>query len=165
MSRSGTLLLLLALVLGAALPALANVSVSTTDGVTLTLTNAGAFSSMTVNGNTVPTLAGVNGGFYIVPMDGVVIDTTRHTYYPGTQITGTATQNGSNMTITGDGPEPDLQHHPHGWAALPQGGRDGDRQWHRPLLPGGLSIAGECERLDLVQRCREWYVRQRQQRP
>ena len=102
MSRSGTLLLLLALalVLGAALPALANVSVSTTDGVTLTLTNTGAFSSMTVNGNTVPTLSGVNGGFYIVPMDGVVIDANRNTYYPGTQVTGTATQSGNVVTIT-----------------------------------------------------------------
>ena len=101
MSRSGTLLLLLALLLGAAFPALANVSVSTTDGVTLTLTNTGAFSSMTVNGNTVPTLAGVNGGFYIVPMDGVVIDPNRNTYYAGTQITGTASQSGNVVTVTG----------------------------------------------------------------
>ena len=85
----------------AALPALAVKTVSTSDGVTLTLTDTGAFSSLTVNGNTVPTLAGVNGGFYIVPMDGVAIDAARHTYYPGTQITGTATQSGSNVTITG----------------------------------------------------------------
>ena len=76
-------------------------SVSTSDGVTLNFTSTGAFSSMTVNGNTVPTLSGVTGGFFIVPMDGVAIDSTRHTYYPGTQITGTATQNGSNLTITG----------------------------------------------------------------
>ena len=86
--------------LGAALPAAANVSVSTTDGVTLTLTNTGAFSSLTVNGNTAPTLSGVNGGFYIVPMDGVSIDVTRHTYYAGTQVTGTATQSGNVVTIT-----------------------------------------------------------------
>ncbi len=77
------------------------VSVSTTDGVTLTLTSTGAFSSLTVNGNTVTTLSGVAGGFFIVPMDGVIIDATRHTYYAGTQITGTATQNGSNVTLTG----------------------------------------------------------------
>ena len=87
-------------VLSAALPAAANVSVSTSDGVTLTLTNTGAFSSLTVNGNTAPTLSGVNGGFFIVPMDGVSIDATRHTYYAGTQVTGTATQSGNVVTIT-----------------------------------------------------------------
>ncbi len=93
-------LLVLGVLLLAALPAGA-VTVSTSDGMTLTLTSTGAFSSLTVDGNTVPTLSGVSGGFFIVPMDGVIIDATRHTYYAGTQITGTATQNGSNVTITG----------------------------------------------------------------
>jgi len=76
------------------------VTVSTTDGMTLTLTSTGAFSSLTVDGNTVPTLSGVNGGFFIVPMDGVIIDATRHTYYAGTQITGTASQSGSDIHLT-----------------------------------------------------------------
>jgi len=78
----------------------ANVSVSTTDGVTLTLTDAGAFSSLTVDGNTVPTLAGVSGGFFIVPMDGQAMDYSRQTYYAGTQVTGTATQSGSDIHLT-----------------------------------------------------------------
>jgi len=85
--------------LGAALPALANVSVSTSDGMTLTLTDSGAFSSLTVDGNTVPTL-GINGGFFIVPVDGIRIDLARRTYYPGTQATGTATQVGSDIHFT-----------------------------------------------------------------
>jgi len=80
--------------------ALAAKTVSTSDGMTLTLTDSGAFSSLTVNGNTAPTLGGVNGGFYIVPMDGVAMDLYRTTFYPGTQITGTATQNGANVTIS-----------------------------------------------------------------
>ncbi len=102
--RSVLALLAVLVVLAAALPALANVSVSTSDGVTLTLTNTGAFSSLTVNGNTAPTLAGVNGGFFIIPMDGVAAPNRQpggQTYLAGTQITGTATQNGSNVTLTG----------------------------------------------------------------
>ena len=85
----------------AALPALATKTVSTSDGMTLTLTDTGAFSSLTVDGNTVPTLAGVNGGFFIYPVDGTTIAVDRKTFNAGTQITGTATQNGSNVTITG----------------------------------------------------------------
>jgi len=87
-------------VLGLVGSAGANVTVSTTDGMTLTLTDTGAFSSLTVDGNTVPTLAGVSGGFFIVPMDGQSIDIARQTYYAGTQITGTATQSGSDIHLT-----------------------------------------------------------------
>ena len=135
--------------MAAALPPLANVSVSTSDGVTLTLTNAGAFSSLTVNGNTAPTLAGVNGGFFIVPMDGVIIDANRHTYYAGTQITGTATQNGSNVTLTGTAQNQSFSITLTG--GLPyikvDGTVTGNGTDH--VVPGGFPIADRRERLDL----------------
>ncbi len=85
----------------AALPALATKTVSTSDGLTLNLTDTGAFSSLVVNGNTLTTLSGVNGGFFIYPVDGLTIPTNRETFNAGTQVTGTATQNGANVTITG----------------------------------------------------------------
>ena len=96
----GVVLAVLVLLL-AALPALAVKTVSTSDGMTLTLTDTGAFSSLTVDGNTAPTLSGVAGGFYIVPMDGVAFNAARTTYYAGTQVTGTATQSGSDIHVTG----------------------------------------------------------------
>ncbi len=88
------------LLLGLTATVWANKTVSTNDGMTLTLTDTGAFSSLTVDGNAVPTLAGVSGGFFIVPMDGQTMDYTRQTYYAGTQITGTATQSGSDIHLT-----------------------------------------------------------------
>ncbi len=66
-------LVTLCILLAVAFPALATKTVSTTDGMTLTLSDTGAFSSLTVDGNTVPTLAGINGGFFIIPMDGVAL--------------------------------------------------------------------------------------------
>ena len=89
----------LCLLYGAA-PALAVKTVSTNDGVSLTLTDAGAYSAMTVDGNTVPTL-GVAGGFFIAPMNGVSLPYTRDTFYAGTAITGTAAYEGSNVRVTG----------------------------------------------------------------
>ena len=119
-SRAVLLLLSLALLAGGlALPAFANVSVSTTDGVTLTLTNSGAFSSMTVNGNTVPTLSGVSGGFFIVPMDGVTMDpdvTYLLCRYPDHR--DGHPERGQRRPHR-DRPEPDLLHHPLWRAALP----------------------------------------------
>jgi len=81
-------------------PALAVKTVSTNDGMSLTLTDAGAYSSMTVDGNTVPTL-GVAGGFFIAPMNGIALGYTRDTFYAGTAITGTAAMEGSNVRLTG----------------------------------------------------------------
>ena len=87
-------------------PALATKTVSTSDGVSLNFTDTGAFSSMTVNGNSVSLLNGVSGGFYIVPLDGVQPPGgwCRHDWGAGSgavQITGTATQSGNTVTITG----------------------------------------------------------------
>ncbi len=82
-------------------PALANVTVSTSDGMSLVLTDSGAFSSLTVNGATAPTLSGVAGGFFAIPMDGVALDYQRHTYFAGAAITGTATQSGADVHVTG----------------------------------------------------------------
>ena len=84
MGRSAVVVLAVlvwALVLGA-FPAFANVTVSTTDGVSLVLTDAGAFSSLTVDGHAAPTLSGVPGVF-IIPMDGQTMDVSRQTYYAG----------------------------------------------------------------------------------
>ena len=47
------------------------VSVSTNDGMTLTLNSNGSWGSLTVDGNTVPQLGGVTGGFVVAAMDGV----------------------------------------------------------------------------------------------
>jgi len=81
-------------------PALANKTVSTSDGLSLTFTDVGAFSSLTVDGNTAPTL-GVAGGFFIASMNGVSLPYTRDTFYAGTAITGTAVMEGGNVRITG----------------------------------------------------------------
>ena len=87
-----------------ALPAWANKTISTSDGVTLTLTDAGAFSSLTVDGNTVPTLSGVTGGFFIVPVESLPgdhrVDFLHQTYYAGTPVTGTATHVGNDLHLT-----------------------------------------------------------------
>ncbi len=103
------------LILVGVLPAIANVSVSTNDGVTLTLDNTGVFVSMTVNGNTVPTLTGVAGGFFIIPCENLPVlpgrndppgaarvDFTHTTNYVpcSTAVTGTATQVGSDIHLT-----------------------------------------------------------------
>ena len=130
----------LVVVLGA-LPAWADVTVSTSDGLSLALTNVGAISSITVGGQAVPLLTGVPGGFFIVSMDGVALDYQRHTYYAGTQITGTATQSGADVHFTGAGPEPDLRYPGLGRTAVPQGGRSGHRERHGPRLSGRLPPA------------------------
>jgi len=85
------LALLLCLAWGAAIGARGDVTVSTTDGLDLVLSDAGAFNSMTVGGYTVPVLGGPSGGFFIIPMDGVALNYQRKTFYAGTQLTGTAT--------------------------------------------------------------------------
>jgi len=77
------------------------VTVSTNDGMTLTLNSDGSWNSLTVDGNTVPQLSGVTGGFVVAAMDGVTIPYQRNTFYPGTAVTGTATQNGGNVNFTG----------------------------------------------------------------
>jgi len=88
-------------VLGVAVPAAAEVTVSTSDGMSLALTNAGAFSSLSVDGQAVPLLDGVLGGFFIIPMEGVAIGYDRHTFYPGTRVAGTATQSGADVHVSG----------------------------------------------------------------
>ncbi len=147
------LMLLGGLLLLAALPALANKSVSTSDGLTLTLTDTGTFYSLSVDGNTVPTLAGVSGGFFIVPMDGQTMDVNRHTYYAGTQITGTATQSGSDIHLTTSAVQNqtfDI------WlrGGLPyiKVGDQHHRQRRRSRLPARLPPAGGCQRLEMGHR-------------
>jgi len=101
MSRAVLAVVVVAVLCLAAGPALGVKTVSSSDGVSLTFTDSGAFSSMTVDGNTVPTLGGVSGGFFIFPLDGVQLPTNRHAFNAGTQITGTASMEGSNVRVTG----------------------------------------------------------------
>ncbi len=86
-----TCALVFGLVAATMLPAGA-VSVSTTDGMTLTLNSDGSWNSLTIDGNAVPQLTGVTGGFVFQMMDGVKIPYARNTFYAGTPVTGTATQ-------------------------------------------------------------------------
>ena len=96
-------LLVAALLIGlgvATTPAQA-VSVSTNDGVTLTLNSDGSWNNLTVNGTAIPTLGGVTGGFVLYPTDGIIIPWQRNTFYTGTPVRGSATQNGSNINFSG----------------------------------------------------------------
>jgi len=77
------------------------VSVATNDGVTLTLNSDGSWNNLTVNGTAIPTLGGVTGGFVMYPTDGIIIPWQRNTFYTGTPVRGTATQNGSNINFSG----------------------------------------------------------------
>ncbi len=69
--------------------------------MTLTLNSDGSWNNLTVNGTSIPTLAGVTGGFVMYLTDGIIIPYTRNTFYTGTPVRGSATQNGSNINFSG----------------------------------------------------------------
>jgi hypothetical protein len=80
--------------------AAAAVSVATNDGVVLTLNNDGSWNSLTIDGTPAPELSGVTGGFVIARMEGTRIPWQRNVFYAGTPVTGTATQQGSDVHFT-----------------------------------------------------------------
>ncbi|NIM49725.1 MAG: hypothetical protein GTO22_10860, partial [Gemmatimonadales bacterium] len=80
--------------------AAATVSVATDDGVVLTLNDDGSWNSLTIDGAPVPELPGVTGGFVIARMEGIRIPWQRNVFYAGTPVTGTATQQGSDVHFT-----------------------------------------------------------------
>jgi PKD repeat protein len=99
--RAAWLVILWAVLCLAAQQALAAVSVATNDGLVLTLNDDGSWGSLTVDGTPIPVLAGATGGFVVAAMEGVSMPYHRQSWFAGTPITGTATQEGGNVHLVG----------------------------------------------------------------